>query len=186
MIICTCPCRVMGARSMHGCTGQRDEYPKIECFPREAGETRIPIYPCTPCRLANLRMLITGPREFPSEFHQAVIDTLVEEVHALAEYEVAPIVVQGGARGVDKIAREWARSNGFMVETHYPDYQQYGRTRAPHVRNATMVNLGAHVVVGFLLGDPKTGGTVTTLEKAEKAGLRVHRHSWGALTPQQA
>lgn len=173
---CECPCRVMGASQMHGCTGKRDGYPKIECF--RPGENMLALHPCEPCRRANLRVIVTGSRSIPYtewEKVKAILD--LESDYLIEKYGVvAPIIVHGGARGIDTMARTWAERNCAMSEKHWPDYKRYGRMRAPHVRNKLMVDLGAHLVIGIVKDDSK--GTRSCLDKAEAAGIEVHEHAW--------
>lgn len=173
---CECPCRVMGVRDMHACTGKRDDLPRIECF-RPSGEM-LAIHPCLPCRSANLRVIVTGSRSIPySEWDKVRKILDMESDFLIDQYgTVAPIIVQGGARGIDTMARIWAQRNCAMSEKHFPDYKKYGRSKAPHVRNKLMVDLGANLVIGIIKDDSK--GTRSCLNKAKAKGLLVHEHTW--------
>ena len=81
-------------------------------------------------------------------------------------------VVSGGARGIDMLAEQWARSHGVPVTTFLPDYSRYGR-RAPLVRNDQIVEAADKVIA---LWDGKSTGTMYTVRKAEKMGKPVELH----------
>jgi hypothetical protein len=168
---CECPCRRFLRSYRHDCAKQHDEFPPIEAW---ANDRRYLIHVCTPCRMTNLRMLVTGSRTVTDK--DRVFAILDAEMELLDGYGVAPVVVQGGARGVDSFARKWALARGYMAETHYPNYQRYGRPRATHVRNQEMVRLGAHVVVAIT--KDASYGTKSTINKARRDNLIVHIHEW--------
>ena len=84
-------------------------------------------------------------------------------------------LVEGGARGADRMARGAARRLDVPVETHEADWQRYGRSAGPK-RNKEMLELGADLVVAFL--DARrdregTRGTRDMVERAERAGVPV-------------
>jgi hypothetical protein len=87
--------------------------------------------------------------------------------------EIAPaVVVEGGAAGADRLAREWAQERAVPVETFPADWKRYGRAAGPR-RNREMVEAGADLVVGFSVAEPPTSGTAGMLRLATDAGLRV-------------
>lgn len=79
------------------------------------------------------------------------------------------LVVSGGARGVDRAAEEAARSRPDLPTplVFRPDYKRYGRYRAPHVRNALIVEHADYIVAFWYA---KSGGTESTLKLAAQAG----------------
>lgn len=177
MMACECPCRVMGRRLTHGCTSIRDYGPRIECHFPSSGNM-VAIHPCASCRKANLRVIVCGSRSIGEGDYDRVRWILDHEMHELAARfdGVSPIIVWGGAKGIDSMAYRWAQEHGHMSEKHYPDYKRYGRRKAPHVRNQEMVDLGAHLVIGIIKGN--SGGTRSCLDKARKAEYEVHEHEW--------
>ena len=76
------------------------------------------------------------------------------------------ILISGGARGVDSIAEEWAKSRNLPIEQHKPDWAKYGKG-AGIVRNKEMV-LAADYVLIFWDGESK--GTKSVIDFCEKQG----------------
>ena len=78
------------------------------------------------------------------------------------------VVLEGGARGADRIAREEALSRGLHVATVEALWDRYGKS-AGYRRNAAMVRM-ATIVYAYTLGTP---GTNHTIALAQQAGLLV-------------
>lgn len=79
-------------------------------------------------------------------------------------------LIQGAARGADLIARSFAVNRGWEVIDYHPSYTDYGKA-ATHIRNLEMVNQRPDVALFFIRDF--SNGTMTTLEKAVKARLKV-------------
>lgn len=79
-------------------------------------------------------------------------------------------LIQGGAQGADVIARSYAVNRNWEVIDYRPNYTDYGKT-ATHIRNLEMVNQKPDVALFFIRD--MSNGTMTTLEKAVKARLKV-------------
>jgi hypothetical protein len=88
----------------------------------------------------------------------------------LAEWDGPMCLIQGRARGADSIARSYADNRGWEIIDFPPDYGKYG-TPATHIRNQEMVNQKPDVALFFIRDF--SNGTMTTLEKAVKARLKV-------------
>ena len=84
----------------------------------------------------------------------------------LKEYITSDVVeiVSGGAKGVDTIAKEFAKANGIVLVEFLPEYEKYGRG-APLVRNEQIVNYADKVLAFW---DGKSKGTKYVIEYAEK------------------
>lgn len=78
------------------------------------------------------------------------------------------ILVEGEAKGVDSIAKEWAISKGFELEAHRPDWKRYGRG-AGIIRNKEMVDTSDFVLI---LWDGKSKGTASDIKFCEKLGKK--------------
>lgn len=108
------------------------------------------------------RVLVTGGRDY------------VDRESALAsalDFERPSLVIQGGARGADAVAREWCRKTGTPCLTVWALWQQYGKP-AGHIRNRVMVDDGKpHLVIAA----PGGSGTASCVSLAETAGIPVHR-----------
>lgn len=77
-------------------------------------------------------------------------------------------VVSGGAVGVDRLAAQWARTNGVPLVELLPDYTVHG-AGAPHVRNAAIVSRAGLVLVVW---DGASRGTLSAARAAAKLGRR--------------
>ena len=76
-------------------------------------------------------------------------------------------IVSGGAKGVDSIAADFAKSKGIKLVEFLPEYEKYGRA-APIKRNEQIVKY-ADECLAFWDGNSKgTGHTVRMFEKAGK------------------
>lgn len=85
--------------------------------------------------------------------------------------ELAPVkVVSGGAKGVDALAANWARTHGVPLVELRPDYAAHGPTAATHVRNAEIVKRASLVLVVW---DGRSKGTLSTLRAAQRLGRPV-------------
>lgn len=111
-----------------------------------------------------MRVLVCGGRDFENrEWLYRVLD----ELHVERAIEV---IIQGGARGADWMARDWARSRMVEGKTYEADWKKHGKAAGPK-RNAVMLAEGKpDLVVAF----PGGRGTADMVEKAEAAGVAVH------------
>ena len=90
---------------------------------------------------------------------------------ALLEEWVGPTrLIQGAAQGADSIAKSYAFNRGWEVIDYRPNYTDYGKA-ATHIRNLEMVNQRPDVALFFIRD--MSNGTMTTLEKAVKARIKV-------------
>jgi YspA, cpYpsA-related SLOG family len=92
-----------------------------------------------------------------------------------AEVEALPadsIVIEGGACGADRIAREEANSLGIHVATVPALWRCFGCSAGPR-RNEAMLLLGPDIVHAYPLGGP---GTAHMISAAERAGVEVMVH----------
>ncbi len=78
-------------------------------------------------------------------------------------------VVSGGARGVDRIARNYARMHDMELIEILPDYKLYG-SRAPLVRNDRIIEM-ADLVLAFW--DGRSGGTAYVIRRCHEKGVPV-------------
>lgn len=107
-------------------------------------------------------MLVCGGRDFPSP---AQVFRYLDEYHAKTPISE---LIQGGARGVDTFAKEWAWHNGLIIYTCKAEWEKYGRA-AGHIRNARMLEWKPDVVIAF----PGGSGTANMMMQARKAGVPV-------------
>lgn len=106
-----------------------------------------------------MRVLVCGGRDF-SDFK--AVDKLLRELKP-------SLIIEGGAKGADRLARSWAEQNGVPVMEFPAPWSRYGRGAGP-VRNAWMLEWGQpDVVVAFKGGS----GTTDMVERALRAGVDV-------------
>lgn len=118
-----------------------------------------------------MKILVCGGRDF---------DNISAVRHVLTVLHVRKpitLLIEGGAAGADKLAREWAAANGVLHVTVMADWKRYGPAAGP-IRNAEM--LREHQpdgVVAFAGGK----GTANMIWQAQQAGVKV----WEPFKPAQ-
>jgi hypothetical protein len=80
------------------------------------------------------------------------------------------VIIEGGARGADTMARKWAANWGCDCITEKADWDKYGRKAGP-IRNREMMKHKPDLVVAF----PGGAGTADMIEVAEAAGVTVRK-----------
>ena len=76
-------------------------------------------------------------------------------------------IVSGGARGIDRCAREYAKSHNIKLTEFLPEYARYGRS-APLKRNLQIIRC-ADMVLAFW--DGKSRGTKFVIDKCKSLGV---------------
>jgi len=111
------------------------------------------------------RILVTGSRDW-TDF--AAI------VEALRDWKSpGAVLVEGGARGADRLAATIWRAWGLTVEEHPADWDRHGK-RAGYLRNQEMIAAGADVCLAFILDN--SPGATHCANAAETAGIPTKRH----------
>ena len=110
-----------------------------------------------------MKLAIVGSREFEN------YDLLCVEVAKIQETQKIDLIVSGGAKGADTLAKKFAAKNQIPLMEFLPDYDRYGRG-APLQRN-TLIVRNSNVVLAFVTATSK--GTWDTIRKAQAAGKRV-------------
>jgi YspA, cpYpsA-related SLOG family len=110
-----------------------------------------------------MKVLVCGGRNFSdAAFIHAELDRL-NGIHGFT------VVIEGDARGVDRIAGEWARSHNIELIEYPANWERDGR-HAALIRNEHMLTDGKpDLVVAF----PGGSGTSHTCWKAEQASIPV-------------
>lgn len=109
------------------------------------------------------RFIVCGGRNWKDRM--AVYDVL-DRLHAKV---VIDEIAQGGANGVDRLARQWATDRGVACREYRADWDRYG-PRAGPLRNAEMaVDFQPDGVVAF----PGGVGTLSMISIAEYEGIQV-------------
>jgi hypothetical protein len=113
-----------------------------------------------------MRLLVCGSRDW------ADIDAVRGHIKGLAAEHPALIIVEGGARGADTIARDAAEELGLCVEEYPAEWARYGRAAGP-VRNQQMLDEGRPDAVAAFFSSPESRGTADMVRRALAAGLPV-------------
>ncbi len=108
-----------------------------------------------------MKVLICGSRGIsdPAVVFQAVEQSGINPTH----------IISGGARGVDKLAGEYAASNGIEFTEYLADWDKYGK-RAGFIRNYVMVGAADAVIAVW---DGRSNGTKHAIDSARSCGKRV-------------
>jgi 1-aminocyclopropane-1-carboxylate deaminase/D-cysteine desulfhydrase-like pyridoxal-dependent ACC family enzyme len=112
------------------------------------------------------RLLVCGGRDYYQPNMVAVpLDIL--RGRALEKGAIL-VIVQGGAKGADQCAREWALGRGVECETFHADWAKHGRAAGP-IRNQQMLDSRPDMVCAF----PGGAGTADMVRRARAAGVEV-------------
>lgn len=108
-----------------------------------------------------MKVLICGSRSIsdPELVSQAVSQSGLRPTH----------IISGGARGVDRLAGEYAASNGIEFTEYLADWDRYGK-RAGFMRNCVMVGTADAVIAVW---DGVSPGTKHSIDYAASQGKDV-------------
>lgn len=81
-------------------------------------------------------------------------------------------IVSGGARGVDTLARNYAKQNGLKLTEFLPEYDKFGRS-APLKRNIQIIEY-ADLVLAFW--DGSSHGTKYVIDHCKQLGKPCEIH----------
>ncbi len=108
---------------------------------------------------AYLNVLVCGGRNFTNE----------DAVSSALDGKAIGQIIQGGASGADRLAKEYAIRNHIQVKEYRADWKANGRAAGP-IRNSLMLSEGKpDLVVAFAGGR----GTADMVAKAKRAGVEV-------------
>lgn len=111
-----------------------------------------------------MNLIIAGCRDFTDRaFIYEGIDAFIEE------YGKPDYIIEGGARGVDRMAYYYAKDNGIPVKVFPAYWDKYGKSAGP-IRNEEMAKHGTHLLAFW---DGKSRGTKNMIEMAKLYGLTV-------------
>ena len=109
------------------------------------------------------RLLVCGGRDYDdAAFLFRTLDDLYRE-HQFRDF------MQGGARGADALAKDWAKTHPEIARWEYKaEWKKYGPAAGP-IRNERMLEWGPDLVVAFAGGK----GTAHMVRLARAAGVEV-------------
>ena len=110
-------------------------------------------------------LLIAGGRNFED---REIFESVVSETIGNAE-EVT--IVQGGAPGADKLAREYAISHGLECAEFPADWQKYGKAAGPKRNDQMTAFVASKGGIGLFFWDGQSRGTRHCIKSARKAKI---------------
>lgn len=109
-----------------------------------------------------MKVLICGDRNWTDE--QAIR-------HVIKRLKSGDVVIEGEARGADKIARDLAMRAEISVDHYHAQWSRYGRAAGP-IRNKRMLEEGRpDIVIAFHEDLERSVGTKHMVSIAVKAGV---------------
>ncbi len=117
-----------------------------------------------------MKLAIIGSRSFDD---YELLCRMVSE-----HYPQVSLIISGGARGADELARRFALGHGIDIREYLPEWKQHGRP-AGQIRNRFIID-DADAVLAFW--DGRSKGTRGGLEYARKQGKGVLLIHSGTLT----
>lgn len=114
-----------------------------------------------------MRVLVCGGRDFDDK---TAVSTALDDLRMQAGLD-ALIVIQGGATGTDKLARDWCSANHVEYINVPADWKKHGKAAGP-IRNQKMLD---EQWPDLVLAFPGGNGTADMMRRAESAGVPVHQ-----------
>ena len=108
-------------------------------------------------------VLVTGGRDYDNA--QVLFETL-DGVHAARPIS---LLVEGGARGADQLARQWARARGVASQTYRANWRR-GPSAGPERNQRMLDESRPALVVAF----PGGRGTADMCSRARSANVYIH------------
>ena len=110
-----------------------------------------------------MKVIIAGGRDFDD------YALMKRKLDHLFSKRMPDEIVEGGARGADSLAADYAMENRIDLIEVKADWDTHGKA-AGHIRNAAMADYGTHLVAFW---DGVSRGTKNMIETAKKKGLDV-------------
>ena len=111
------------------------------------------------------KLLVSGSRTITDK--HKVFQALDEMMSVMLKGEDVTII-EGGAKGVDTLARQYAIERKIPYEEHPADWDKNGRA-AGYIRNVEMVK---EADVALIIWDGKSKGTAHAMKICEKKGVK--------------
>ena len=113
-------------------------------------------------------LLIAGGRDFDDA---EIFDRVVREY--IAGNEAGTVIVEGGAKGVDTLAREYAEKNGMTYVEMEADWKKYGRAAGPKRNEAMTKYIFDMKGTALFFWDGKSKGTKNCILNATSLDIPV-------------
>lgn len=115
-----------------------------------------------------MKIIISGGRDYNDrDFVYMVLDHVHRE-------RVITLLIEGGARGVDRLGRDWAIDRGVPYHTEPADWDTYPKSAGP-IRNRAMLAIeGVDGVIAF----PGGRGTTDMVKATRRVKIPVYLPSY--------
>lgn len=136
----------------------------------------VPYYVCDDCGRKflssgldiGITILISGDRDWTDE--EAIRDGLEQLTPDRNHYQ--DIIIEGGARGADRLSKKVGEELGFYVKEMSADWDKYGRSAGP-IRNRGMLSKMPRYVLAFHDDIEHSKGTKDCINEALRRGFLV-------------
>lgn len=110
-----------------------------------------------------MKVIVCGGRNFSDKDYFNKVMSLLHEQLTITE------IIEGGAKGADRLAFQWATENDIKVSEFPADWEKFGKS-AGFVRNRLMLEQETDCVIAF----PGGKGTQNMIKLALEAGIMVY------------
>lgn len=123
-----------------------------------------------------MKLLVCGSRRMPDVTGKYLVKRLMAEAVPPIMDERDIILIHGGAKGIDTLAGDYAKTLGWTVHEYPADWDAHGKAAGP-IRNQQMLEMehlsgdGIHLVLAFPAPDSR--GTWDMVERAAKWHIPV-------------
>jgi hypothetical protein len=114
-----------------------------------------------------MKILVCGSRYWKDSKR---IDDILSRVIFQVYHDNETTILEGGARGADRMAYLWAKENGIECIEFPADWKKYGLAAGP-IRNRQMLDEKPDMVLAFHNSINTSKGTLDTLKEANKRGI---------------
>ena len=119
--------------------------------------------------MSGYRVLVCGSRDWTDQYAIWCV------LNGYRSNGIGVTVINGGARGADSIASQWADLNGEPCETYPANWKQHGKAAGP-IRNQQMLDEGKPQEVWAFIAKPleESRGTYDMVTRARAAGIPTY------------
>lgn len=112
-----------------------------------------------------MKFIVCGGRDYADQFKAR---SVLDAVHAKCGIS---LLIEGGANGADRLARDWAFSNGIQVATFHANWDYYKGYAGP-LRNQAMADQRPDGLIAFP-GGKGTAGMIKICEEMEIKIMKI-------------
>ena len=117
------------------------------------------------------KVIIAGPRDIKiTDYKKERYFDKLKKI--CATYQTKIEIVEGGAKGIDALAKEFAKYYNLSLREFPADWNQYGKSAGP-IRNKQMAEY-ADVLIAFRYKSNPSKGTENMIKTAMNLGLDIH------------